>query len=121
MAVVRCFSLPFEAKSLSFPREAIKISESSQKISESSQKISDFFQKFSEIFLKLSEFFRTTLRLIEKNSLFHQSETLWTALSVSMEIANFALSATKDLGKSGQQLQKQPLVYPKVFSQTFHA
>ena len=103
MAVVRCFSLPFEAKSLSFPREAIKISESSQKIS-------DFFQKFSETFLKLSEFFRTTLRLIEKNSLFHQCETLWTDLSVSMEIANFALSATKDLGKSGQQLQKQPLV-----------
>lgn len=103
MAVVRCFSLPFEAKSLSLPRGAIKISESSQKIS-------DFFQKFSEIFLKLSEFFRTTLRLIEKNSLFHQCETLWTALSVSMEIANFALSATKDLGKSGQQLQKQPPV-----------
>lgn len=96
MAVVRCFSLPFEAKSLSFPREAIKISESSQKI--------------SETFLKLSEFFRTTLRLVEKNSLFHQCETLWTALSVSMEIANFALSATKDLGKSGQQLQKHPLV-----------
>ena len=117
MAVVRCFSLPFEAKSLSFPRVAIIISESSQKISESSQKISDFFQKFSEIFpknsetfLKLSEFFRTTLRLVEINSLFHQCETLWTALSVSMEIANFALSATKDLGKSGQQLQKQPPV-----------
>ena len=27
-----------------------------------------------------------------------------------MEIANFALSATKDLGKSGQQLQKKPIV-----------
>ena len=103
MAVVRCFSLPFEAKSLSFPREAIKISDFFQKFSE-------IFPKNSETFLKLSEFFRTTLRLVEKNSLFHQCETLWTALSVSMEIANFALSATKDLGKSAQQLQKQPPV-----------
>lgn len=110
MAVVRCFSLPFEAKSLSLPREAIKISESSQKISDFFQKFSEIFPKNSETFLKLSEFFRTTLRLVEKNSLFHQCETLWTALSVSMEIANFALSATKDLGKSGQQLQKHPLV-----------
>ena len=110
MAVVRCFSLPFEAKSLSLPRGAIKISESFQKISDFFQKFSEIFQKNSETFLKLSEFFRTTLRLVEKNSLFHQCETLWTALSVSMEIANFALSATKDLGKSGQQLQKQPPV-----------
>lgn len=110
MAVVRCFSLPFEAKYLSFPREAIKISESSQKISDFFQKFSEIFAKNSETFLKLSEFFRTTLRLVENNSLFHQCETLWTALSVSMEIANFALSATKDLGKSGEQLQKQPLV-----------
>ena len=117
MAVVRCFSLPFEAKSLSLPRGAIKISESSQKISDFFQKFSEIFPKNSETFpknsetfLKLSEFFRTTLRLVEKNSLFHQCETLWTALSVSMEIANFALSATKDLGKSGQQLQKQPPV-----------
>lgn len=110
MAVVRCFSLPFEAKSLSLPRGAIKISESFQKISDFFQKFSEIFQKNSETFLKLSEFFRTTLRLVEKNSLFHQCETLWTALSVSMEIANFALSATKDLGKCGQQLQKLPLV-----------
>lgn len=110
MAVVRCFSLPFEATFLSFPREAIKISESSQKISDFFQKFSEIFPKNSETFLKLSEFFRTTLRLVEKNSLFHQCKTLWTALSVSMEIANFALSATKDLGKSGQQLQKQPPV-----------
>ena len=110
MAGVRCFSLLFEAKSLSLPRGPIKISESSQKISDFFQKFSEIFPKNSETFLKLSEFFRTTLRLVEKNSLFHQCETLWTALSVSMEIANFALSATKDLGKSGQQLQKQPPV-----------
>lgn len=110
MAVVCCFSLSFEPKSLSLLRVAIKISESSQKISDFFQKFSEIFPKNSETFLKLSEFFRITLRLIEKNSLFHQCETLWPALSVSMEIANFALSATKDLGKSGQQLQKHPLV-----------
>lgn len=70
MAVVRCFSLPFEDKSLSFPRGAIKISESSQKISDFFQKFSEIFPKNSETFLKLSEFFRTTLRLVEEIAYF---------------------------------------------------